>query len=488
MRSLKLGLTLALLAFATAIAVASPPEIRLNGTLLKLPALAELYPVPGALPGERGISLAEIYPPQLEAWALETGARSILSDDLGERLAVIFLIQTASGWDLLLDKVKSGPQERVRDISRLFLNGESCPEKSLEVWVSWEGISELKAELARWASKSGIAIKTVDVPSIKSKLITVARGGGKSPDLVMIQSDYLPDLSAAGVLQELGGLVLPRNTGKGSASFTLNGRLWAAPFYCDTQLVFYSTELIKSLPPANWTLADMERLAKASGAKVPAAWNAYSAYWFLPFVIGFGKDSITDAENRMNLRDPAYEKAFSWIKAAIDRGFLEPMERDAMMAYFTSGRAAFILSGSYSIPEFKALGIRFGVAPFPRILAGGKALAPLLDFKGFAISRTTKNPVLARRLIQYLSSPAIQARFCLSQGKLPANTDAWLSLPANDAFQEILRASYEAGLAVPPDPVYGDFKNALWKLLRLYFGGSMTLSETLEAARKIIGE
>ncbi|MGD9939706.1 MAG: extracellular solute-binding protein [Clostridia bacterium] len=464
--------------------VADPVTISHNGVHLPIPEYNELETV---LPGEQGLSLAEVFPPQIEAWRLEADATILEQDDLGERLHDIFLLRTPAGWDLLLDRDGSGARHRIRNIGRLSLHGTSSTEKALEVWISWEGVPQLKTALAAWAAKAGIAIKVVDVPSIKSKLITILRGGGRVPDVVMVQSDYLPDLVAAGALQELDSLVLAADGAKARQAFTLQRRLLAAPFYCDTQLVFYSTRLVGTAPAAGWTLADMEALGKASGAKVPAAWNAYSSYWLLPFVSGFGRNPVIGADGRMNLADPAYAKALGYLEEAIDRGFLTPMEREAMMAYFSSGRAAFILSGSYSLPEFRRLELPFGIAPFPLTEKGGRPVAPLLDYKGFAVTRGTRNPVLARRLVQYLSIPYVQAGFCATQGKLPADHAAWELMPP-DPYRPVLEASYKAGMVVPPEPAYGDFKNAMWKLIRLYFNGSISLEETIDSGRTILGE
>ena len=490
-----LSVALVMLALALPGAHGQALRIAYNGSALAAPQASSLHPVPGAAPGEAGLSLAELFPPQLEAWRLELGGRSIDSDSLGERLHDIFLVRGAAGWDLVMDVVMDvvlgvagSRRERIPTGGVLGLRGEPCPEKSLEVWISWEGVPELKALLSRWAESAGISLKAVDVPSIKSKLIAVLRGGGSVPDVVMVQSDYLPDLAAAGAVQELDGLALPSGAAKGRDSFTLAGRLLAAPFYCDTQLVFYSRRYIKSAPSPTWTLADMERLALGSGAAVPAAWNAYSAYWFLPFVLGFGRTAVVDGSGRLGLADPAFAKALSYVKDAVGRGFLVPMERDAMMSYFVSGKASFILSGSYSLPEFRRLGLDIGIAAYPLAEAGGKGIPPLLDFKGFSVTRTTKRPVLARRLVQFLSSPGVQARFCAPQGKLPANEEAWPLLPAGDPYQPFLQASYRAGVAVPAHPAYGEFKNAIWKLMRLYLGGSMSGEETIAAARTILKE
>lgn len=484
------ALSLALL--LPAVASGQIPAITYNGSPIAAPAMDRLYPVPGGV--GPGLALAELFPPQLEAWRLTAGKRVLESDDLADRLGDMYLAREGSRWFLVSDpgpvsaSAGAPTRERIAVDGLLALEGESCPEKSLEAWLSWEGVPQLKALIQRWALQAGVTVKTVDVPSIKSKLITVVRGGGKSPDLIMVQSDYLSDLYGAGALQELDGLALPAGLAKGRASFTLKGRLLAAPFYCDTQLVFYWNKLVPKAPEPDWTLADMESMARASGATAQAAWNAYSAYWFLPFVLGFGRQSIVDADGKLGLAEPSFAKALEWTKAATDRGFLMPMERDAMMSYFTSGKAAFILSGSYSLPEFRRLGLDFGVAPYPRMDASGKALPPLLDYKGWAIARTSKSPVLARRLIQYLSSPAVQAMFTQTQGKLPANEEAWALIPPSEPYQAVLRASYQSGVALPAHPAYGEFKNAIWKLLRLYLDGSMTRDALVSAARTMLNE
>ncbi|GAB1456999.1 hypothetical protein MASR2M48_23070 [Spirochaetota bacterium] len=486
-----IALATLLSAFVLAPSFAAMPDVFYNGARQSIAASeARLLAIAGR--AEPGFSLGELFPIQLEAWRLELitdkGPRLIEADNLGERLYDIHVVQSTRAWDIVLDSDARGIRERIEGVTRLELKGEPNPEKSLEVWVSWEGVTQLKGEIRRWAERAGVSVKVIDVPSIKSKLITVLRGGGKVPDLVMIQSDYIPDLVEAGALQAIDGLRLPESGSKGKQAFALGGRLLAAPFYCDTQLVFYSTTLIRGKPELDWNLGDMERLAVASGASTPCAWNAYSAYWFLPFVIGFGKDTIIDQGGTMHVMDPAYGKALHYLSDAITRGFMQPMERDAMMAYFTSGKTAFILSGSYSLPEFKRLGIPFGVAPFPLVSPGGKRVAPLLDYKGWAVTRTSKSPVLARRLIQYLSGAELQATFCASQGKLPANDEAWSLLPDQGEYLATLKASYDAGVTVPPEPVYGIFKNALWKLLRLYLGGQMSSDDMLAALAVIMNE
>jgi arabinogalactan oligomer/maltooligosaccharide transport system substrate-binding protein len=451
----------------------------------------------------RGLALGEVAPLLEEAWRLEArgvdGTKSWSDDALAERLYSIYLVEsspppapaargaaagTASGWDLVVGK------ERFRGVESVRLTGSILKEDGLEVWLSWEGVPELKAEIARFASAHGKRIKAVEVPNTQSKLQTVARGGGALPDLAMIQSDYVPALAGGKLIQSVDWFRMDELEPKGYEAFRSEGHSWAVPFYYDAQLVFYNKALVKSAPPEDWCLDDMAALARPlkGRVKAPLAWNVYSAYWLLPFMLGFGKDSVVDPDGGMTVNDRPTADALHALLGLMDEGLLEPAERDAMVAWFASGQAGFILAGSYSIPQFSKLGIDFGVAPYPLARRGGKPIAPMLDFKGFAVSRRTERPVLARRLVQALVSQGFQTRFTSALGKLPASLAALENSRGRNPWYPQLKRSAEVGAIVPPADSYTVFKNIMWKLLRFILTGQQTVEETLATAQRLIDE
>ena len=458
----------------------------------------------------QGLALGEVAPLLEEAWRLEArgadGTKSWSDDALAERLYSIYLVEsspaaspkapapsaaakgaaagTASGWDLVVGK------ERFRGVESLRLAGSLLSEDGLEVWLSWEGVPELKAEIARFAAAHGKRIKAVEVPNTQSKLQTVARGGGALPDLAMIQSDYVPALAGGKLIQSVDWFRMDELEPKGYEAFRSEGHSWAVPFYYDAQLVFYNKALVKSAPPADWCLDDMAALARPlkGRVKAPLAWNVYSAYWLLPFMLGFGKDSVVDPDGGMTVNDKPTADALHALLGLMDEGILEPAERDAMVAWFASGQAGFILAGSYSIPQFSKLGIDFGVAPYPLARKGGKPIAPMLDFKGFAVSRRTEKPVLARRLVQALVSQGFQTRFTSALGKLPASLAALENSRGRNPWYPQLKRSAEVGAIVPPADSYTVFKNIMWKLLRFILTGQQTVEETLATAQRLIDE
>ena len=119
-----------------------------------------------------------------------------------------------------------------------------------------------------------------------------------------------------------------------------------------------------------------------------------------------------------------------------------------MISLFASGRVAMILTGSYSIPLLEKLDVEFGVIPYPVVKPGGRSLAPFLDFKGWAVSRTTYSPVLARRLIRYLGGIGVQQRFPAELSKLPVNRECWQIMSRRNPYYSVLQRSAEIGIPV----------------------------------------
>jgi ABC-type glycerol-3-phosphate transport system substrate-binding protein len=474
-----------------AIASVSAFELSLNGKSRSLPDEAALralcYQVPTESGYEKGIALAELLPPLIDAWKLEClHAKGLFlreDDRLAEKLAAFYLIQAHDGtWDLYADGT------RIEGLRSLAISGDSAEERELEVWLSWEGVPELKAELERWSSLTGVKVKAIDVPDTRSKYLTTLRGGGSPPDLLMIQSDNLADLLSAQALQPLDRIETSELSAKGKDAFRLDGKLWALPFYYDSQLVFYNTRLITEAPPIDWTLDDLERIADSVAAKgrTPLSWNLYSAYWLLSFASGFGKPSIDDPDGGVRPDDPGTRKALAWMLDMIESGRLEALERDAMVARFASGEIAMILSGSYSIPEFERIGLEFAVAPYPLVPATGHPVAPLLDFKGFAISRASRSPVSAQRLLEHLCGIGVQQRFTTALSKMPANGKAWAAARDSNRYHAQLSRSAEIGLVIPPGQGYAVYKNIMWKMLRFILSKTMELDDALAEARRLI--
>ncbi len=456
------------------------------------------YDVPSADGAVPGISLLELLPLMEYIYDLRivTSAGEILvgGDAAADEWGETFLLFGPAGPSLLIRG------ERYDGLREIRFQGERLAPGALEVWLGWEGNNELKRDMGNFARRHGIVLDAETVPSPDTKLAAVVRARGPLPDLVMIQSSGLAALVEARAIQALDYLEFPLLVSQGRDAFSLDGHLWAMPFYFDTQLLFYNRDLIPSASMDGWTLERMESMARElrdaavgraggrlRGSEIrPMVWNAYSINWLIPFQMSFGKERLVDADGRIRVDDGPTLESLRYLIRLQDEGLLVPMERDGMDALFVAGQVGMILSGSYAIPYFESLGLSFGVLPYPVNQDTGRDVSSLLDFKAFAMTRQTRNPVLARRMLEYLYGPGEQLRFCSELRKLSVRSDIRVVTAERSSYGEALERTVASGTVIPPDRVYGVFKNNMWKLLRFAFSGQMAPEETLRAGQQLM--
>lgn len=391
--------------------------------------------------------------------------------------------------------------KRYTDVSAIYLQGEEIEPgpgrgADLEVWISWEGTRDLEREIDRFADLHRLDILVSRVPDTEAKLRTIVRARGPVPDVVMVQSSSISPLVEVDALQRLDYLPIGNLSGDGIDAFVFDGSRWAVPFYADVQLLFYNPELIgddlSRMLERPLTTSVLEIVAAAMldrhgrDTVTPLAWNAYSAYWLVPFIRGFGRDELVAGDGTITIDDEPTRRAIDYLLTLRDRGYLEIVEKDPMLSRFALGKIGVILSGSYSIPLFEELGVSYGVSAFPVIDETGLPASPMLDYKGFAITRRTDAPVLARRLIEHLTGSGVQQRFCLELSKIPADSQARSVFASRAPYGDVMIESAVDGIGVPTVPAYRVYKNLLWKLLRLVYDQRLEVEEALETGERMM--
>lgn len=424
-----------------------------------------------------------------EAWRIEieTGdspsSMRFSDPDLADELSKIKLIDIDNEWALLYKS------RTITGIKSINIECEQLEDDPLEIWINWEGIDLLKNEINRWSLRHGIEVKVTEVPKPDSKLVSVTQAGGNVPDILMVQSSYIDRLANSSAIQSLDYMFPGGMVQQGREAFSHNGRVWAIPFYYDTQMLFFNPELIRK-PDVNWSLRDFEETCrKAAESKlIPSAWNSYSASFLIPFQIAFGKKSLVEPDGSIIINDEPTLQALEYVLKLQKEGLMQPMERDAMTALFVSGEVASIISASYAIPHFLELGIPFDTAPLPINPDTGIRVSPLLDFKAFAISKRSKNTIGARRLIEYLCGQGVQQRFTSATAKLPALETALPAISEDNQWYETLLISSEAGTVIPTDKAYSIYKNTMWKMLRFAISGKMPAEQVLEKTQELVNK
>jgi arabinogalactan oligomer / maltooligosaccharide transport system substrate-binding protein len=440
--------------------------------------------------GTKAIPLGNLIPLMLDIWSFEAidsaGNRyDFLQPECADDLFEIFIVPQKSGYLLAYKDLQ------IPEISEIQIKGDKLALKPLEVWVSWEGTDTLKSIAADFSERFSLNITVHTIPNTATKLMAHNRGNMNIPDIVMIKSDYLPQLLSERALQPITWQLPNTMQKKGLTSF-YSGAQYGIPLYSDVQLVCYNPEIIPRLygneqNEAAGTLKALERsLSTIEKPTIPATWNVYSAYWLLSFQLGFGKQSVLEQDNSIIIDDQATISAVNYLISLMDTDLLHAVERDGMISNFIQGTAGMILTGSYSIPAFEKLGIPYAIAPYPINQTTGQYVAPMIDYKGLAIPRKSRNPIGARRLIQYLSSQQIQAEFSFSNFKIPARDDVWELSNHPEHTEWVLKESIKRGAIVPPEPAYIVAKDTLWKMLRLILTKQIPVETGLKKAQEII--
>jgi ABC-type glycerol-3-phosphate transport system substrate-binding protein len=470
----------------------SPQYHLLNSTETPLYTSTET-PTINSLKNIQGITLDELAPIMADVWELTLEAPDgtttrFSGDSFAENLPTYVWCTS--------DRTPLGPTIIAMHGEMVVSHGTTTQtaETELNIWLSWEGVPQIKAEIERYAHIHDISIQTLEVPKIATKLIQTQRGGGTVPDIVMVQADYMFELVTNDLLQALNYMRPNAHYTSGIDSFQLFGSEWAIPFYYDSQLLLINSSIFKTAgidAASIRTLGDLEAAASTirdldGQTIVPLAWNLYSAYWLLPFQLGFGKQDLIENDGRVIVTDAPTKSALTYLKHLIAQNIVSIHERDAMFANFTAGRTAMMLSSSYMIGELEQLGIDFQVIAFPLNQATNLPIAPLLDYKALAITKRSRNPLVARRLIQYLTGIGVQQRLPLAIDKLPAAKEA-ITLEAYSSPQrEVLKTTSRQGYALPPDVGYAVYKGVMWDMLRFILTGQIGIEEGLAKAQQLI--
>src|SRR5262249_7447635 len=153
----------------------------------------------------------------------------------------------------------------------IFLIAAAChharnARESLQFWAlgrEGEGVQQLLPGFERRHPRLRISVQQIPFIAAHEKLLTAFVGRG-TPHLAQSGSTWLPECAAIGALAPLDGRVAasrelaPADFFPGSwDSGVIDGKVYAVPWYVDTRLLFYRSDLLAAagceVPPRRWS-------------------------------------------------------------------------------------------------------------------------------------------------------------------------------------------------------------------------------------------
>ena len=255
-----------------------------------------------------------------------------------------------------------------------------------------------------------------------------------------------------------------------------------------TALIGYATwRKVKSVP-ATWQ--DLYTEAKAKGGIVyqGAPYEGLTVdYLELAFAAG-GQVLSSDGKKSV-INSPQNLKALQFMADGVKSGAANKavttyMEEDARRA-FESGKATFMRNWPYAYalggmaPKVKG---KFKVAPYPSFQGGGKA--GILGGHNLVISAYSKNPKGSVQLIDFLTSPKIEAQDAAKFSLAPVLTATYDDAAVKKAlpFAAELKQAVTQAKARPVSPVYSQVSQAIYKNVNQALSGQMSPQDALKKA------
>ena len=317
-----------------------------------------------------------------------------------------------------------------------------CARRSggaIEMWAMGAEAENLPALLASIPDAPKVAIQPLPWSAAHEKLLT-SYAGDSLPDLGQVGNSWIAELSAIDAIEPVPAEYRHLVVGQFPAVVETNwieGRLMALPWYVDTRLQFYRTDLFEraghAAPPEQWgawkqALHRVKRVAGPGNYAVLLPINEYEH--LTQMALSAGASLLNADGTRGAFSAPEFREALAFYKSIYDEG-LAPVASASQISNvwneFARGYFSIYPSGPWTIGDMKSrlpaeLQDKWATAPFPGPRGPGSSTpggSSLVVYTG------ASDPAAAWSLAARLTAPQAQAELQRLTGDLPPTRSVW---------------------------------------------------------------
>lgn len=379
---------------------------------------------------------------------------------------------------------------RAAGLALLALSSACRPEQdahTLEFWVAGregEVVAQLLPEFE--ASHPGLRVHVQQIPwlSAHEKFLTAAVAQ-RSPDVAQLGNTWIPEFATIGALEPLDEdlaatpSIAPDDFFSGSwGANEFAGRTYGVPWYVDTRLLFFRTDLLHEAgfeePPRTWgewlaMLRAIQQQARPGPGRDPRA-ALFLRLDEPELLLALGLQQaplLRDGDRFGNFRSAGFVHALEFYSSLAQVSLLEA-QGNAQVANlwddFARGAFVFYIGGPFNIGELeRRLPAQqrdsWSTAQLPGPDGPGASLALGASLVMFQTSPRKRE---AWQLIQYLSRADVQRRFYELTGDLPPRRSSWDGFDlAAQRGAAAYRAQLEQMYPLPAVPEWERIKSAV---------------------------
>ncbi|MGB0201983.1 MAG: sugar ABC transporter substrate-binding protein, partial [Candidatus Poseidoniaceae archaeon] len=369
-------------------------------------------------------------------------------------------------------------------------------EVSIEVWYTFaaETIEEevFLESVDTFMEETGVQVKATRVSyGDADQLFMTAAQGGEAPDLIRISSDSLGKfgevrVDGAPLFEDLRPHLTPAQRQAfdpvSLESMRYGESLYAVPASFDCLSLIYNKALFDGMeePNEDWTLDDLMAAGEMVGLEFPVK----NAYWWFPFLGGYGGE-LFDENGTPTLDEGGAAASLEWMMdLELEYGIVpEGTQKISMENSFEAWDTGMVIDGPWNWARYGKGIDNLGQTLLPKVSENGDHLSPLVTYKGWAVSKQSPQKVAATDLALYLSSDEVQKEFALQTYTIPTSENLKqdaeiLADPVITGFIE----QAELGTPAPTTRGMSMVYEALAPAFEQVYTETSTASEALEMA------
>lgn len=357
-----------------------------------------------------------------------------------------------------------------------------------------EVVGQLLPDFERQNPGVHVVVQQLPWTAAHEKLLT-AFAGDALPDLCQLGNTWIPEFTALDALEPLDARVAASNVVRADDYFPgiwatnrVDGVLRGVPWYVDTRLLFYRTDLLRQAgfdhPPRTWEewarmMAAVKRRAGPARYAVLFPLNEFEP--LLALSLQGETPLLAEGGRRGNFEASAFVSALGYYVGTFRRDWAPAMSNTQVSNVWTEfGRGFFVfyVSGPWNIAEFRKRlpPERQGdwmTAPLPGPAGPGASIA---GGSSLVVFRASRQKDAAWKLLEYLSQPRVQERFHALTGNLPPRRATWQSASlAADPYARAFRDQLERVKPAPAVPEWERIVNEMQLVAEEVVRGGLAL-------------
>lgn len=297
----------------------------------------------------------------------------------------------------------------------------------LKVWVDEESVEQTK-EMAK-AFEEENSDKTYDIEVVVSDSMKAQENVKNDPeqaaDVFMLPHDHLGQLVESGAIYKNSKYAQEMEETMTLAAIegaSYNGELYGYPYGVETCVLFYNKSMLNEED-----LKTFEGLT-ANGKLGMNLAESVADYQIAPFFLANG--SFLYGENGEDPKGSTFNdshglETLKWISNLRENENVVHV-KDDMVSSMLEGKIAAAIGGPWNKKDLVDLGEDLGVAPYPTadFGSGAKQMYSFQGVKLFAVKASTKAPLEAMALAEYLVNEENQIKRFGLTGIIPSNEKA----------------------------------------------------------------